>query len=66
LRFVRELKGLSQEQMADLMDTTQDQISNIETGKVDPRWTTIERYLGALGFKAFVAPIPDLHQLLRE
>jgi ribosome-binding protein aMBF1 (putative translation factor) len=47
----RTAKGLSQQELARLTKTTQKMISNIESGNVDARFSTINKIKEALGFK---------------
>lgn len=48
LKKVREAKGLSQKELAGLLDMPQPQYSRIESGKTDPSFTTLERIVQAL------------------
>ena len=47
----RHKAGLTQAQMADRMGTSQAAIARLETGKMKPKWQTIERYAQALGMR---------------
>lgn len=49
LKKVREAKGLSQKELAGLLEMPQPQYSRIESGKTDPSFTTLERIVKALG-----------------
>jgi len=49
LKKVREAKGLSQKELAGLLDMLQPQYNRIESGKTDPSFTTLERIAKALG-----------------
>lgn len=49
LKKVREAKGLSQKELAGLLDMPQPQYSRIESGKTDPSFKTLERVSKALG-----------------
>jgi transcriptional regulator with XRE-family HTH domain len=49
LKKIREAKGLSQKELAGLLDMPQPQYSRIESGKTDPSFTTLERIAKALG-----------------
>lgn len=51
LKNVRIKKGLTQGQLAKLLDTSQAQISFFESGKQSPTWETIKRVSKALGVK---------------
>jgi transcriptional regulator with XRE-family HTH domain len=48
LKKVREAKGLSQKELAGLLDMPQPQYSRIESGKTDPSFTTISKIANAL------------------
>lgn len=48
LRKIREDRGITQEELAELADSTRDTIRNIETGKHAPRFGLLERILAAL------------------
>jgi transcriptional regulator with XRE-family HTH domain len=48
LKKVREAKGLSQKELAGLLDMPQPQYSRIESGKTDPSFTTLERIAKSL------------------
>lgn len=48
LRKIREDRGITQEELAELADSTRDTIRNIETGKHAPRFGLFERILAAL------------------
>lgn len=49
LRRVREAKGLSQKELAGLIDMAQAQYSRIESGKTDPSFSTVVKIVKALG-----------------
>lgn len=49
LRARREVAGLTQSQLADRTDLTQEMISNLERGKHQPRFETLEKYAKGLG-----------------
>lgn len=51
LQKIRREMGLSQQQLADKMGTTQSAISELETGRVDPQLKTIHRYVRTLGLE---------------
>lgn len=46
----RERQGLSQDEVAARMSTSQPAIAKIEAGDTDPRISTLDRYAAALGF----------------
>lgn len=48
LKKVREAKGLSQKELAGILDMPQPQYSRIEGGKTDPSFTTISKIANAL------------------
>ncbi|AWM14195.1 XRE family transcriptional regulator [Flavobacterium sediminis] len=48
LKRVREAKGLSQKELAGLLDMPQPQYSRIENGKTDPSFTVVYRIANAL------------------
>ncbi len=45
----RKQRGLSQQVVAGWMDTTQSAVSELESGRIDPRLSTLQRYARALG-----------------
>lgn len=49
LASVREAAGLSQTLVAAKMGTSQSAVARIETGEVDVRMSTVERYAAAVG-----------------
>jgi len=49
LKQVREAKGLSQKELAGLIDMAQAQYSRIENGKTDPSFSVVVRISKALG-----------------
>ncbi len=49
LKRVREAKGLSQKELAGLIDMAQAQYSRIESGKTDPSFSTVTKIAKALG-----------------
>lgn len=49
LKQVREAKGLSQKELAGLIDMAQAQYSRIESGKTDPSFSVVVRISQALG-----------------
>ena len=49
LRKAREGRGLSQKELAGLLDMPPSQYNRIEGGKTDPSFTTLERIAAALG-----------------
>lgn len=58
LRFVRLLRGLSQEAVANDLGLTKATVSAIERGKTEPRIVTIEKYTDYYGMS-----IPELFSL---
>jgi transcriptional regulator with XRE-family HTH domain len=55
LKKVREAKGLSQKELAGLLEMPQPQYSRIEGGKTDPSFTAVVKIAKALGIA-----LPDL------
>lgn len=49
LQQVREKKLLSQGELAKLAGVSRAQINRIESGKVDPRMSTVRKLIAALG-----------------
>jgi transcriptional regulator with XRE-family HTH domain len=49
LRALRESRGLTLDELSRLTRIASSNLSQIETGKIDPRWSTIMRILDALG-----------------
>ena len=49
---------LSQQVVAEWMDTTQSAVSELESGRIDPRLSTLQRYARALG--------KELHVMIGE
>jgi tetratricopeptide (TPR) repeat protein/transcriptional regulator with XRE-family HTH domain len=60
LRFVRDLCGVEQQELADKADYQKSTVSYFERGKVEPKPEAMERLMGALG----VSP-STLNELLR-
>jgi DNA-binding XRE family transcriptional regulator len=52
IRALREKKGLSQRQLAELVGTTQPAIACLEGGRVSPSLLTLDRIAAALGAEA--------------
>jgi transcriptional regulator with XRE-family HTH domain len=52
----REMLGLSQDDVARRMGTAQSSVARLESGKHDPRASTLERYAAALGAKIRFIP----------
>lgn len=49
IRALREARGLSQRELAELVGTTQSAIARLEGGHVSPSLATLDRVAGALG-----------------
>ena len=49
LRILRESQGLTLDDLSRLTGIASSNLSQIETGKTDPRWSTVMRILDALG-----------------
>jgi transcriptional regulator with XRE-family HTH domain len=45
----RRAAGLSQEEVAERMGTSQPAVARLETGQVDARMSTVQRYAAAVG-----------------
>ena len=54
LRALREKKGLSQRQLAELIGTTQSAIARLEGGRISPSLPTLDRIAAALGAEVAV------------
>ena len=57
LKKVREAKGLSQKELAGLIDMAQAQYSRIESGKTDPSFSAVLKISKAMGMS-----LPELFQ----
>lgn len=55
---IRSRKKLSQNDIADLMGTSQAEVSRIESGEIDLRSSTFERYALALGQDVHYSLVP--------
>ncbi|WP_394181685.1 helix-turn-helix domain-containing protein [Marinomonas posidonica] len=51
LLSMRSQAGLTQEQLAKLMNTQKSNISRLERGNANPSWTTLLKYAHACGFE---------------
>ena len=63
IRSLREKKGLSQRQLAELVGTTQSAIARLEGGRISPSLPTLDRIANALGAKVTVT-FTDTEELL--
>ena len=54
IRALREKKGLSQRQLAELVGTTQSAIARLEGGRISPSLPTLDRIAVALGTEVTV------------
>ena len=54
IRFVRGRARLTQQQLAEKAKLRQADVSRIESGRADPRLSTLRRVAGALGFRFIV------------
>ncbi len=62
LRALRESRGLTLDDLSRLTGIASSNLSQIETGKTDPRWSTIMRILDALGSDpSALFPVQRLH-----
>lgn len=51
LAELREEHGFSQDQVAMLMGTGQPAVARLESGVVDPKFSTLQKYTGAIGLR---------------
>jgi transcriptional regulator with XRE-family HTH domain len=58
LRTARRAAGLTQYQLADLLGIDQSVVSVLESDNSNPRWSTIERVLEALGARPAIMVTP--------
>lgn len=58
---LRIMRGLSQEQLAELVGTKQPSIARLESGKVEPRLSFLRRVVEALGgrLEVRIAPLEE-------
>lgn len=63
IRGLREKKGLSQRQLAELVGTTQSAIARLEGGRISPSLPTLDRIANALDAELTVS-LTDAQQLL--
>ena len=63
IRALREKKGLSQRQLAELVGTTQSAIARLEGGRISPSLPTLDRIANALDAELTVT-LTDTKQLL--
>ena len=63
IRTLREKKGLSQSQLAELVGTTQSAIARLEGGRISPSLPTLDRIANALDAELTVS-LTDTQQLL--
>lgn len=59
IRRARSARGLSQRELADVVGTSQSAIARYESGKVIPRFDTLERILRVLGHRMVLQPLPE-------
>ena len=64
IKELREKKGLSQRQLAELVGTTQSAIARLEGGRISPSLPTLDRIANALDAELTVT-LTDTQQLLR-
>ena len=62
IRALRERKGLSQRELAELVGTTQSAIARLEGGRISPSLPTLDRIAAALGAEVTVT-ITDTSEL---
>ena len=63
IKALRERKGLSQRQLAELVGTTQSAIARLEGGRISPSLPTLDRIANALDAELTVS-LTRTHQLL--
>lgn len=63
IKELREKKGLSQRQLAELVGTTQSAIARLEGGRISPSLPTLDRIANALDAELTVS-LTDTQQLL--
>lgn len=51
LLSMRASAGLTQEQLAEKMQTKKSNVSRLETGNTNPSWSTLRKYADACGFE---------------
>lgn len=56
LLSMRTKAGLTQEQVAQRMQTQKSNISRLEKGNSNPSWSTLVKYAHACGFKLSIKP----------
>ena len=61
---LREEKGWNKEELALIVGVSQSEISHNESGRRDPRWSTLERLAGVLGVSG--CELVELAEKLRE
>ena len=54
----RSRSGISQAELARRMNTSQPTVARLEAGGTDPRWSTVERALRALGKEVSLTTMP--------
>lgn len=59
LVVIRKANGMTQEQVADAMQTTQSAVSDIESRANDPRLSTLQRYASAIDCRLQIRLVPD-------
>ena len=55
---LRIMRGLTQQELADLVGTTQSSIARLESGRRDPSLSYLRRVLAALGYDICLQPVP--------
>lgn len=56
LLSMRTKAGLTQEEVAQRMQTNKSNISRLEQGNANPRWSTLQKYAHACGFGLTLKP----------
>ncbi len=65
----RKLKGLTQEQLAELLDINQESLSRMENGTITPRLSRIKDFAAALGCAEadfFRSPLGELEEYVAQ
>ena len=63
---LRTMRGLTQQQLADLIGTKQPSIARFEGGERDPRLSFLRRVANALGYRVEVRLVPREEAATRE
>jgi DNA-binding XRE family transcriptional regulator len=58
----RSQSGLTQAEIAERMETSQQTVSRLEGGRANPSWKTLQRYAQATGTRARIIFEPSRHR----